>query len=846
MKKIRPVLFFLVAYGSTAFAQQNHQFLHSNFVQYIQERYPEGCITFIPPNYDTIPERPDSGYIITYPVCEAIATEDSLNLSNRNINNFHGVESFTSLQYLDISWSSYDYCPPLPNSVKTFKTNNRYGDGLLNTLPVLSDSLLYLDCSYNSIASLPALPPMLQYLNCSNQDFDADRILKTLPPLPQFLEYLNCSDNGLASLPELPGTLVFLNCSGNARKINPELYEATLKQLPALPPLLKYLYCGYNALEAIPVLPDSMLVLDCTDNSYMKGNVTNMDYSLGSLPALPNSLKSLYCGLNKITQLPVLPAILDTLHCGFNKLTALPALPNSLKSIECMLNNIRCMPRLPVGQNNAAHPIPVKFDADKISCIPNSGHYIFTAYTSYIKPNGEPGYYIQPNYNPPVCTPVNNSNHCTAFPVLKGTVYLDLNQNGIKDNFETYKANIQLQLSNGAFTYTNNNGYYEIAADTIGDFTLSLNLPYYLAAVPVSQQVKFTAYDTAVTQHFALLPSIAFDSVRINITPLLWAARPGFDYNYSIHYENTGTNIVSPVINVSYDNHNLVYTGTTETGIIHAPGNLQLTANELLPGERRDFTANFKVNTNAVLGNSIAAIATISVANASSIDSAVVIVQGSFDPNDKRATYTLTPGQVADGAYIHCYIRFQNTGTDTAFTVVITDTLSSLLQAGTMEILNTSHSCNTLLKGNNICFEFINIMLPDSTINEPASHGFVQFRIKPMSSVTEGDIINNTASIYFDYNAPIVTNTTSTYIQTPEIIIQTYTFTGNGNWSNPANWSNGIVPPASLGNGAQIIIDPSGNGECVVDIPQAVSGKSKITVVTGKKIRMNNNLFIKN
>ena len=50
-------------------------------------------------------------------------------------------------------------------------------------------------------------------------------------------------------------------------------------------------------------------------------------------------------------------------------------------------------------------------------------------------------------------------------------------------------------------------------------------------------------------------------------------------------------------------------------------------------------------------------------------------------------------------------------------------------------------------------------MLPDSNVNEPASHGFIKYSIKKYNTVGIGSVIKNTAYIYFDFNAPVVTNT---------------------------------------------------------------------------------------
>ena len=55
-------------------------------------------------------------------------------------------------------------------------------------------------------------------------------------------------------------------------------------------------------------------------------------------------------------------------------------------------------------------------------------------------------------------------------------------------------------------------------------------------------------------------------------------------------------------------------------------------------------------------------------------------------------------------------------------------------------------------------FNFPNINLADSNSNEPASHGYVQYKIKMKNNLNGGMQINNTAYIYFDFNTPVATN----------------------------------------------------------------------------------------
>ena len=68
-----------------------------------------------------------------------------------------------------------------------------------------------------------------------------------------------------------------------------------------------------------------------------------------------------------------------------------------------------------------------------------------------------------------------------------------------------------------------------------------------------------------------------------------------------------------------------------------------------------------------------------------------------------------------------------------------------------------------------------------------------------------------------------------------------YEFIGSGNWTTASNWTNGLVPPLTLTNAAEVIINPTGTTECVVDVVnQTISAGTKVTVKQGKKIRVVN------
>jgi len=152
---------------------------------------------------------------------------------------------------------------------------------------------------------------------------------------------------------------------------------------------------------------------------------------------------------------------------------------------------------------------------------------------------------------------------------------------------------------------------------------------------------------------------------------------------------------------------------------------------------------------------------------------------GAYDPNDKQGS----PIGYGNEHYIEVntdleyLIRFQNTGTDTAFTIVIRDTISSALDFSSFQAGASSHAYTWRSYGEGVQaieFTFNNIMLPDSFVNEPRSNGFIKYRIKQLRDNPLGTVIYNTAAIYFDFNEPIFTNTTFHEIgedYLPEVLI---------------------------------------------------------------------------
>jgi hypothetical protein len=71
-----------------------------------------------------------------------------------------------------------------------------------------------------------------------------------------------------------------------------------------------------------------------------------------------------------------------------------------------------------------------------------------------------------------------------------------------------------------------------------------------------------------------------------------------------------------------------------------------------------------------------------------------------------------------------------------------------------------------------------------------------------------------------------------------------FTFTGNGDWDTAANWAGGAIPPLTLADGTEIVIDPIPAGECVLSRVQQVKATTKLYVKPGKKFRITGNLSV--
>jgi uncharacterized repeat protein (TIGR01451 family) len=199
-------------------------------------------------------------------------------------------------------------------------------------------------------------------------------------------------------------------------------------------------------------------------------------------------------------------------------------------------------------------------------------------------------------------------------------------------------------------------------------------------------------------------------------------------------------------------------------------------------------------------------------------------VMGAYDPNDKQVypQGNGPEGYISNNLTMTYTVRFQNTGTAPAVNVYILDPIEDNLDISTVQVIASSHSMYTeVLDNNTLKFVFNNIMLPDSTSNEPESHGYVVFTIDQQPNLAVYTEIENTAGIYFDFNEPIITNTVLNTIAggagTEEISTRVFT-----SYPNPA-------------------LD-----RLYLNLPQASLYSYKIISSEGKTIRQGTNVSITN
>ncbi len=355
---------------------------------------------------------------------------------------------------------------------------------------------------------------------------------------------------------------------------------------------------------------------------------------------------------------------------------------------------------------------------------------------------------------------------------VSGNIYMDPDKDCIQPATETNLANWQVKVENGdkmKIVNTNRQGHFEFSVPD-GDYTLSAN--------PINRNWEMCtqSYDVAINdqqvnveRNFLAYATSACSELEIDFSaPLL---RRCFDNYYSIRVRNTGPDAsAGTVLTLELDPY-YEFISATIPFEIKNDSIIKFDLGVLELNEEITFQVFFKISCNAPLGIEHCLKGLLDDAHECG-DTRSYYEEcqhniGSFDPNDKRMFNEAgkETQRIDKGEYIYYHIRFQNSGTDTAFNVRVVDPLSSLFDLSTLEMLSASHPyVYSITDGPSLLVEFENIMLPDSNINEVASHGYFKFRVKPRAQLDYGTSIPNQAGIYFDFNAPVLTNETSLLI----------------------------------------------------------------------------------
>jgi hypothetical protein len=359
----------------------------------------------------------------------------------------------------------------------------------------------------------------------------------------------------------------------------------------------------------------------------------------------------------------------------------------------------------------------------------------------------------------------------TCYNIIKGNVFNDLNGNCIKDAGELGIPGVILLIGTGYCGYTDVNGDYTIYTYTLSNLVTQILPPHAVQLCPIgSITANFTTFgDTITGANFADQFTASVNDLEVYFYP--WTARPGFSQSSFLRYQNIGTTTISgAVVTLTMDS---ILTGFSSYPAASSYTYPTATWNvgTLIPGQFGYIYPYDSVPTIALggyLGRVLHYTAHIDpvIGDATppnNTDNESAIIVGSFDPNSKEVSPS--GNLTAADSVLKYTIHFQNTGTDTAFTVVLKDTLSPYLDPATVKpgIASAPYTFNIAFDGV-LTWTFNSIDLVDSTTNEAGSHGFATFTVKQKTDNMPGSIIKNTADIYFDFNPAIVTNTTANNI----------------------------------------------------------------------------------
>ncbi|MDX2280699.1 MAG: hypothetical protein NW218_14005 [Saprospiraceae bacterium] len=369
-------------------------------------------------------------------------------------------------------------------------------------------------------------------------------------------------------------------------------------------------------------------------------------------------------------------------------------------------------------------------------------------------------------------TPIRDSLQNSEGGFVKGQVFLDYNQNCIEDAGDTPLFGQVLVFQPGNHIAVSNPDGSVYRTLPAGNYTLEVALPSFVATnICVDPAAISIEADSIRTFRAGITASLDPD---LEVTLVGSAIRPGRPVYYTATVKNVGfVPTTSTVLSITFPDNILLYESANNTPVTIQAGKLQFSVPDLAPQTSITFKITFNVPPDPNLTGSLVLVEAILDApytdanNQNNAAKSIVTITNSYDPNDKTAITVAAPYDVMPVAdkSLQYRIRFQNTGNDTAFTVVVVDTLSDRLDWSTFKMISASHPYRLQVQDPGIfIWKFDPILLPDSNRNEAASHGYILFSIKAKPNVIIGEVLHNMAAIYFDFNTPVLTNTTHTKV----------------------------------------------------------------------------------
>ncbi len=359
---------------------------------------------------------------------------------------------------------------------------------------------------------------------------------------------------------------------------------------------------------------------------------------------------------------------------------------------------------------------------------------------------------------------------------ISGRVFYDTNTNGELDMDEPGVGRVPINVSPEAIAvFADEEGQFTVYGLS-GTYTLSPELEecWMMTTSPESYEVTFDGTESIDSLRFGVTTNS--DVPVAGVTLASAPTRCGFTVPFWLNYRNDGCWAFDGQVYLVL-NELATFVSAVPVPTATAGDTLFWSFSQLPPGASRSVELMMTVAGVDFLGSPLD-IAT-GVVPFDGGGQALLpvtfdflsIINCAYDPNDKQ----VYPNRTDQNPLMENYtlfdetllytLRFQNTGTDTAFNIVLRDQLSENLDWSTFRPGASSHPFDATLHEDGLLeFHFRDILLPDSTTNEPGSHGFVQFEIEALSGLDGGVVIENTAGIYFDFNPPIVTNTVNSVL----------------------------------------------------------------------------------